>query len=191
MTYGDLLRLLGQIMWGKFEMRSRLRDADDEAVREAVDMDAVQRAHRRRAHCLGQRLAVAPDRVVAGTPRVVGADLEAGGEDQAVELVVLAVGPHARLVMRSTPLPSVSIRWTFGAVEASAGTRRGSTGRLQNWRYQGFSASAVAGSVTMASTRARISVHLLEVGSLHSASMKVVAVRTRRRSTAPCRGCAC
>ena len=45
---------------------------------------------------LGERHAVAAVQLVAGAARVVGADLEAGGEDQAVELVLHAVRRRRR-----------------------------------------------------------------------------------------------
>jgi hypothetical protein len=49
-----------------------------------------------------------------------------------------------RSVMRSTPLPWVSTRCTFGRLKVSR-YWSWKHGRLQNWLYQGFSASAVAG----------------------------------------------
>src|SRR6266699_73541 len=60
-------------------------------------------------------------------------------------------------VIRSTPWPSVSTRWTVGRLYA---LRYSSWkhGRLQSWRYQALGRRAVAGSSTIASTRARISV---------------------------------
>ena len=59
---------------------------------------------------------------------VVGADLEARREDQAVELVVLAADPHAGLV---DPLDALAVGVDEVHVRAGckpAGTRRGSTG---------------------------------------------------------------
>ena len=59
-----------------------------------------------------------------------------------------------RGVMRSTPWPNVSTRCTLGRLKVGR-YWSWKQGRLQNWLYQGFSASAVAGSCTTASTRAR------------------------------------
>ena len=59
-------------------------------------MHAVQRRDAVRP-LLGQRQAVAAVQLVAGAARVVGADLEAGGVDQAVELVLDAVRDDAVL----------------------------------------------------------------------------------------------
>ena len=58
--------------------------------------------------------------------------------------------------MALTPRPSVSIRRTPGSLNA---WRYSSwkQGRLHSWRYHGLSASAVAGSATIESMRARIS----------------------------------
>ena len=61
------------------------------------DVDAVQALHAV-GPMVGERLAVAAGRLEARTARVLGADLEARGEDDAVELVVNAVDPHAGLV---------------------------------------------------------------------------------------------
>ena len=83
-------------MCGKFTVNAGLRDAEEEAVREAAAVQAVQRRDAVRP-LLGQRQAVAADDLVAGAARVVGADLEAGGEDQAVDLVLDAVDDDAVL----------------------------------------------------------------------------------------------
>ena len=119
-------------MCGKFDGEAGLLVAHDEAVREAAAVHAVQRAHAVRP-LLGQADAVAADELVAGAPRVVGADLEAGGEDQAVELVLDAVDDDALSVMRSTPLPWVSTSVTFGRLNVSRYSSW-KHGRLQNWR---------------------------------------------------------
>ena len=58
-------------------------------------------------------------------------------------------------VMRSTPLPSVSTRVTLGKLKVGRYSSW-KQGLLQNCRYQGFKASAVAGSSTTWSTRSRI-----------------------------------
>ena len=63
--------------------------AHQEAVREAVHVHAVQRAHAV-GPPVGQAHAAAAEDLHAGAAAVVGADLEAGREDQAVELVLAA-----------------------------------------------------------------------------------------------------
>jgi hypothetical protein len=69
------------------------------------------------AQCPLRGLAVAPGGLVARATGVLGADLEARGEDQAVERRS-ARRPTQTPVssMRSTPLPSVSTRWVSGVV---------------------------------------------------------------------------
>jgi hypothetical protein len=95
----------------------------------------------------------------------VGAHLEAGGEDQAVELVFLAVHHHAVLGDPLHALALVSTRCTLGRLKVGRYSSW-KQGRLQNWLYQGFSASAVAGSCTTVDPGAHL-LHLLEVGQLH------------------------
>ena len=73
---------------------ARLRDAEHEAVGEAVDAQAVIGADAV-APLVGERHPVASDDVEADAPRVVGADLEAGREDQAVDGVFGAVDDDA------------------------------------------------------------------------------------------------
>ena len=58
-------------------------------------------------------------------------------------------------MIASTPRPSVFTRETLGRLNACRYSSW-KQGRLQNCRYHGFSASAVAGSVTTESTRDRI-----------------------------------
>ena len=91
----------------------------------------------------------------AGAPRVGGADLEAGGEDDAVDLVLDAVEHQPVLGDALDAAALVSTSVTFGRLKVGRYSSL-KVGRLQNWRYQGFSASAVFGSLTIASTRARI-----------------------------------
>ena len=67
-----------------------------QTVREAAVVHAVQRAHAV-LPLLGERQPVAAVDLVAGAAREVGADLEAGGVDQAVDLVLHAVRDHALL----------------------------------------------------------------------------------------------
>ena len=74
-----------------------------------------------------------------------------------------------RSVIRSTPLRSLtSTRCTLGRLKVARYSSL-KVGRLQNWRYQGFSDSAVAGSFTVPSTRARIS-FILRKSSISAAS---------------------
>ena len=61
-----------------------------EAVREAVDAQAVQRANTV-APLVGQRQPVPTDDLETRAPRIFGADLEPGREDQAVDAVLGAV----------------------------------------------------------------------------------------------------
>ena len=87
------------------------------------------------AHFSAMRASAAPDDLVAGAAgerRELG--LEAGGVDDAVDLVLLPVDDRRPCsVTRSIPAGQ-STRVTFGVVEATAGTRRGSSGRLQRYR---------------------------------------------------------
>jgi hypothetical protein len=87
---------------------------------------------------------------------VLGADLEAGGVDDAVDLVLPAAATTPVSVMRSTPLPSVSTRKVPGSLKASRYSSW-KHGRLHSWRYQAFSRCAVSWSSTTESMRARIS----------------------------------
>ena len=102
---GDVSRLEIDPVW-EVRREARLRDAHHEAVREAADVQAVERAHAV-GPLLGERLTVAPDDPEAGAMRVVGADLEAGGEDQAVQRELFARGDHALL---RHPLDALSAR---------------------------------------------------------------------------------
>ena len=110
------------------------------------------------AQCSRQLLAVTPDRVEAGPPGVLRADLEARCVDQAVEFVVLAVGPHAGLVDALHPLAigvdQVGARLVVGVevlvVEA---------GPLAQLAVPGLERlGGLRDRSTSASTRARISV---------------------------------
>src|SRR5579871_4715480 len=65
----------------------RLGDADDEAVREAVHVQAVEGPDAV-GPLLGEGEPVAAHDLESGATRVVGADLEPGGEDETVELVL-------------------------------------------------------------------------------------------------------
>ena len=76
---------------------ARLHDADQEQVREAAHVEPLER-RRPVGPLLRHRLPAAAVHLVAGTAGVLRADLEAGGVDQAIEVEVLAVGPHASLV---------------------------------------------------------------------------------------------
>ena len=73
-----------------------LGDAHVEGVRKAAALETVQGAHAV-APLLRKREPVAPLHLVAGPTGVRGAHLEAGGEDEAVQLVFHAVGDHALL----------------------------------------------------------------------------------------------
>src|SRR6201989_1233807 len=70
-----------------------LRELHEQQVREAMDVDAVQRAHAV-SPVLRQGTTVAAGHLEAGPPRVRGADLEAGAVDDAVELVLPAGHYH-------------------------------------------------------------------------------------------------
>ena len=85
-------------LWGMFEIRfAAWAGWTTNAVREPVYMHPVQR-HHPLGPLLGQPQPVAADRVVARAAGVLGADLESRGVDHAVELEVLAVGPHPGFV---------------------------------------------------------------------------------------------
>ena len=79
--------------------------AEHEHVGEPVDVHAVDRPHAVRP-VLRERHAVRSDDVVAGTPGVVGADLEPGGEDEAVELVFASGDDDAA---RRDPVDAASV----------------------------------------------------------------------------------
>src|ERR1041384_2984830 len=84
-----------------------LRGLHEKQVREAADVDAVQRAHAV-SPVLRQGETVAAGHLEAGPPRVRGADLEAGAVDDAVELVLPAGHDHPGRGDPRHPLPSVS-----------------------------------------------------------------------------------
>ena len=113
-----------------------------------------------------QRDAVAAGQVEAGAPRVLGADLEAGGVDDAVDLV-LACRPTTTpvSVIRSTPLPSVSTRCVPGTLKACRYSSW-KHGRLHSWRYQALSFWAVVGILDDGVDPGADLLHLLEVGVL-------------------------
>ena len=110
---------------GEVHGETRLGDGQDEAVREAVDVQAVEGANAV-APLVGQRQPVATDDLEARTPRVFGADLESSGEDQAVDAVFCAVHDDAAAVMRSTPLPWVSTRVTLSRLNVC---------RYSSWKH--------------------------------------------------------
>ena len=95
---------------GQVELERRLVAAHDEQVREAVAVDAEQRAD-----AVGV-LVVEVDAVLADDPVVDAGllDLEPGGVDEHVELVLLPwkLGPFGPIFV--IPSPWVSTRWTFG-----------------------------------------------------------------------------
>ena len=99
---------------GEVHGETRLGDAQDEAVREAIDGEAVQRANPV-APLLGQRQPVATDDFETGTPRVFRADLESGREDQAVDAVFGAVHHDA---VGSDPLDALALGVDEGDVVA-------------------------------------------------------------------------
>ena len=72
-----------------------LREPHQKTVGESVARKSVQRLHAG-GPVVAQAHAVLADRVVAGAPRPRGADLEAGREDDAVDVVFDAVGDDAR-----------------------------------------------------------------------------------------------
>src|SRR5262245_53100579 len=76
--------------------KTGLRNTFDEAVWKAVDVQAVEGAY---AVCpfVGKCQAVATDDLEAGAPAIIGADLEPGGENQAVERVFDAVDDNTAL----------------------------------------------------------------------------------------------
>ncbi len=72
-----------------------LHDAEDEQVREAADVHAVEGRGAVRP-LLGQGDPVAAVQLASGSSRERGADLETSREDQAVDLVLDPVDDHAR-----------------------------------------------------------------------------------------------
>ena len=96
-----------------FEIRFAPCAAHDEQIREAVHVDAVQGLHPVRP-ALDSFSPPRPTVSKPGAALVVGADLEARGEDQAVDGVVPPATQTPVSSMRSTPFPPVSTRWTFG-----------------------------------------------------------------------------
>ena len=102
---GDVLALLVQHVRIVHREAGLLRP-HDEAVREAAAVHAVQRRDAVRP-LLGQAQPVAPVQLVAGAARVVRPDFEAGGVDQAVELVLHAVDDDA---LRRDPLDAFALR---------------------------------------------------------------------------------
>ena len=154
---GDGRAGLDEVVGDVRDQVGALGQPDDEQVREAVHVDAVQGLHAV-GPVLGQRDAVPADRLEAGPAGVVGADLEARGEDQAVELVVHAADPHAGLVdaldALAVGVDEVGARLVVGlevlVVEARA---------LAQLAVPGLERlGGLARPATMASTRARISV---------------------------------
>src|SRR5262249_23761511 len=89
----------------------------DEAVREAAAVHAVQGAHAV-LPALRELHAVPPDDLVAGAPGVVRPDLEAGGEDQAVDWVLL---PRDDEAVRRHALDALPLRVDEGDVRAIEG----------------------------------------------------------------------
>ena len=90
----------------------------DEHVGEAVHVHAV---HRPDAvpPMLGEAVVPGADDVVAGSPGVLGPDLESGGVDQAVERdTARSPTTTPALVIASTPRPSVSTSVTLGRLKA-------------------------------------------------------------------------
>src|SRR3712207_6014586 len=87
---------LGEVVRDVGDQVGALRRLHEERVREAVHVGPVHRAHAVDP-ALRQLHAAASGDVVAGPPRVVGADLEAGRVDDAVDLVRPAARHHGRL----------------------------------------------------------------------------------------------
>ena len=124
------------------------------------------------------RKAVATGDVEADAPTQARRDLEARRIDDAVDRVFDAVGHHARL---GDPLDALrlatSTRVTFGRLKVGRYSSL-KVGRLQNCRYQGFSASAVAASCTVSSTRRRI----LFIFTMSASSAPTIGLARRCRS---------
>ncbi len=89
---GDGLAGLGEVVRDVRDQVRTLARAHHEEVGEVADVDAVQAAHAV-GPVLRQGEVVASDHVEPPASGVLGAHLEAGGEDEAVEVVVLA-GRH-------------------------------------------------------------------------------------------------
>ena len=81
---------------GKVRREAGLSKAHEEAVREPAAEQAVERRKSVRPF-RAQVQPSPPDDVVARSPGVVGADLEAGGEDHAIQLVLLVTNHDAAL----------------------------------------------------------------------------------------------
>ena len=110
--------------------------------------------------------AVAADEFVAGAARVGRAHLEAGGEDEAIDLVRLAVRDDTALRDPLDPLAVGVDQRDVGPRLNVAGTRRGNRAAC---RTAGTTASVPRPSpdrVTISSTRARICSIFGEVGQL-------------------------
>ena len=108
------------------------------------------------AQCSDSRSPSRPIGLEAGAAGVLGADLEARGEDQAVELVVLAVGPHAGLVdaldALAVGVDQVRVRLVVGVEVLVVEARPLAQLAVPRLERLGGRPSA-----TIASTRARIS----------------------------------
>src|SRR5262249_28914184 len=88
----------------------------DEAVRETAAVHAVERAHAVRPALRELDAALAVD-LVAGAARVVGAHLEAGGVDQAVDRV-LAAAHHDAALADALDAPAAGVdQRDVGAIE--------------------------------------------------------------------------
>ena len=127
-----------------------LHDAEHQQVRELRREDAVQRV-RTVVPALAEPHTVAARRVEAESAVLIGGDLEAGGENDQIKFIFLAVDDRPVGVIRSMPWPSVSTRCTCGRLKV---------GRYSSWKvmrlqclpYHGLSFSAVAGSSMISST---------------------------------------
>ena len=103
-----------------------------------------------------QRQPVAAVDLDAEAAPELGRDLEAGRVDDAVDVVLAAVGDDARRrdALDALGLADVDERDVVRLKQARYSSLN--VGRLHIWRYHGFSASAVSGSATVSSTRWRI-----------------------------------
>ena len=128
---------------------------------------------------------VPADQLEPGPTAVVRAHLEARCEDQAVQLVLHAVDDDAGL---GDPFHPVTVGVDEGHVVAVEGLQVlvVEAGSLAELPYQGLSASAVARSATISSTRARISSILAKSASsivaVRCSGSRAVAVVTHHRS---------
>ena len=181
---GDGLGRVVQVVRHVGDEVAALAELDQEGVREAVHVDAVHAAHAV-GPVVREPCAVAAGQVEAEPADRLRADLEARGVDDAVDWVLNARHDHAA---GRDPLDALAVgvdemdRGRLNALRYSSWKH----GRLQSWRYQALSRSAVSGSATIASTRARISLHLLVVGVSKSASRssKLAVARARCRQLA-------